>query len=137
MATSDSQETKTYTARCHCNATIFTVTIPPLETGATTVTQCNCSICTKSGYNLVYPLREDVKFIKGEDELKTYLFGKKIRPHRFCGNCGTSILIDFKNLEDPDRKKRLAVSVGGLLLLSANESWTRYDADNEDADQDL
>jgi hypothetical protein len=85
----------------------------------------------------VYPLREDVKFIKGEDELKTYLFGKKIRLHRFCGNCGTSILIDFKNLEDPDRKKRLAVSVGGLLLLSANESWTRYDADNEDADQDL
>jgi hypothetical protein len=115
-STDTSQEMKTYTARCHCNATIFTVTIPPLETGATTVNQCNCSICTKSGYNLVYPLREDVKFLKGEEEMKTYFFGKKIRPHRFCGNCGTSILIDFKNLEKEEYNKKLAVNVSPFAV---------------------
>ena len=109
---------KTYTARCHCNATIFTVTIPPLETGATKVNQCNCSICTKRAYALVYPLREEVKFIKGENELKDYYFGKKRHPHRFCGECGTPILIDFKNVVDYEPLiGRLGITVSALLVV--------------------
>ncbi|KIW01871.1 uncharacterized protein PV09_06720 [Verruconis gallopava] len=123
---------KTYTGRCHCNATLFTVTIPPLETGASTVTRCNCSICTKSGYSLVYPLREHVTFLRGEGELRAYVFGKKVRTHRFCGVCGTSVLIDFKDVPNPDISKRMAVSINTFdniedLIADGKITWKTGD----------
>lgn len=90
-----SEEKKTYVGRCHCGAVKFTVAIPPLETGATSVMQCNCSICTKNGYLLVYPLVSDVTFQSGEDKLVLYTFGSKTRPHKFCPICGISIMIDI------------------------------------------
>jgi hypothetical protein len=107
---STTPEKKVYNAQCHCGDVKFTVAIPPLETGATKVNRCNCSICTKKGYLLVYPLRTDVNFTAGEETLSEYFFGKKTKPHRFCPGCGTSILIDFKNAQGPS-KELLAVSV--------------------------
>jgi len=104
-------EKKVYKAQCHCARTKFTVALPPLETGQTKANKCNCSICTKNGYVLVYPLRTDVEFLAGEEELSAYVFGKKGKPHRFCAGCGTSILIDFGRVEGEDRK-HLAVNVG-------------------------
>jgi len=70
----------------------------PLEESE--VCRCNCSICTKSGYILVYPKREDVAFTAGEATLSEYRFGKKNKPHKFCPNCGTSMFIDFKDALD-------------------------------------
>jgi hypothetical protein len=89
------------------------VAIPPLETGATKVNSCNCSICTKNGYLLVYPLRTDVVFVSGEDKLAEYSFGKAIVPHRFCSSCGTSILLDFKDVTfgGEEQRKKLGVNV--------------------------
>jgi hypothetical protein len=105
------EEMKTYTARCHCQAVIYLVTIPPLETGATEVMQCNCSICTKRGYATVYPRHEEVKWLKGWDQLKDYYFGNKTRPHKFCGECGTPVGIDFANVDIPRLKGRLGLTV--------------------------
>jgi len=89
----------TYKANCHCGQVKLTFTIPkPLEESE--VCRCNCSICTKSGYILVYPKREDVAFTAGEATLSEYRFGKKNKPHKFCPNCGTSMFIDFKDALD-------------------------------------
>lgn len=120
---STSSEKKVYKARCHCGDIKFTVAISPLETGATKVVQCNCSICTKKGYLLVYPLREDVVFQCGEDKLADYLFGKKRLPQRFCPNCGTSILVDFKNVQHETPRKTLGISVSGLASHGRFEVW--------------
>jgi hypothetical protein len=103
-----SEEKKTYAGRCHCGEIKFTVSIPPLETGATSVMQCNCSICTKKGYLLVYPPAHDVTFQTGEDKLGLYTFGRKIRPHKFCPTCGTSIMID---LSKPSSEPKYAMTV--------------------------
>lgn len=113
------KEKKVYKARCHCAAIRFTVAIPPLETGASKPVQCNCSVCTKKGYLLVYPVRSDVNFQRGEDKVKAYLFAnpKNNLPHWFCPNCGTSILLDFKNFtndEFGDLREMLGVNVGKL-----------------------
>ena len=55
----------THKANCHCGAVRFTVTLkypfPKYK-----INKCNCSICTKNGYLLVYPLRRDVVWIKGK-----------------------------------------------------------------------
>ncbi|KAH8923937.1 hypothetical protein BT69DRAFT_1333414 [Atractiella rhizophila] len=92
----------TYPANCHCQAVKFTVTMPPLEN--VMVLECNCSICSKNGYLLVYPFRDNVRFEKGEDKLKEYRFGNKHNGQMFCSECGTSVLIDFKDAREELRE---------------------------------
>jgi hypothetical protein len=123
---STNPEKKVYKAQCHCGDVKFTVALPPLETGATKVNQCNCSICTKKGYLLVYPTRKDVIFTAGEENLSEYFFGNKNKPHRFCPNCGTSSLIDFGNMEEPE-KNFLAISASCPLSFSTNDLKTDSD----------
>lgn len=48
---------------------------------------------------LVYPAPREVVFQSGYDTLKDYRFGKKQFDHKFCPDCGSSILIDFHNPE--------------------------------------
>lgn len=120
----------THRANCHCGAVRFTVTLkypfPEYK-----INKCNCSICIKNGYLLVYPPRKDLVWIKGRDihlapglsvmfmligydNMTEYYFGMKKKAHKFCKTCGTSILIDFKRNEygvtDPEKDK-LAVNV--------------------------
>lgn len=64
------------------------------------------------GYLLVYPKREDVVFQNdSEARLKDYFFGKKNKPHRFCPECSSSVLIDFKNSDVPNQRGELAINV--------------------------
>ncbi|KAB8077180.1 hypothetical protein BDV29DRAFT_168912 [Aspergillus leporis] len=84
---------ETYNANCHCGTVRFSFSLPSLK--STKVNQCNCSIRTKNGYLLVYPLRTDGLFHSGEKQLAQYRFGNRAKPHKFCPNCGTSVLIDF------------------------------------------
>ncbi|OAA80232.1 Glutathione-dependent formaldehyde-activating, GFA [Akanthomyces lecanii RCEF 1005] len=101
-------EPVTYKANCHCGRVKFTVALPDIRNNK--VLSCNCSICTKNGYLLVYPKVENVKFISGEDELKSYRFGTATKPHKFCPECGTSILIDFSETEHPMSRAVTAVN---------------------------
>jgi len=68
----------------------------------------------------VYPLRTDVVWTQGEEKLSEYVFGNKNKPHRFCPECGTSILIDFGNTEGKG-KEFLAVSVSDQLFWLGGE----------------
>ncbi|KAI4202971.1 MAG: hypothetical protein LQ350_002188 [Teloschistes chrysophthalmus] len=85
-------EKKWYYGNCHCAAVKFKVHFPSLDEHEVTV--CNCSICTRNGYTLVYPKREDIEYLRGEDTLKAYYFGSKKAEHRFCPVCGSSVSID-------------------------------------------
>ncbi|OOF94178.1 hypothetical protein ASPCADRAFT_208700 [Aspergillus carbonarius ITEM 5010] len=85
-------------ANCHCGAVRFTVTLsPPLPEYP--VMNCNCSICSRNGYLLVYPHPNDFTLEKGEEVLKDHRFNTKQARHRFCGQCGSSCFIQ---LPDPD-----------------------------------
>ncbi|KAE8150488.1 hypothetical protein BDV25DRAFT_154322 [Aspergillus avenaceus] len=102
---------ETYTSTCHCTAIRLSFKIPSLTTNSTKITQCNCSICTKNGYLLVYPRTTDVTFHSGESEMAQYRFGNLAKPHKFCARCGTSVLIDFgESLFERERGK-VAVNV--------------------------
>ena len=54
----------TYKASCHCGAVRFTVALP-VPFPEYEINRCNCSVCTKNGYLLVYPTRKDVVFSQG------------------------------------------------------------------------
>lgn len=138
IAMAEEKVRTTYEGNCHCGNIRYTVTLPDAlaPKGKGKVLRCNCSICTKSGkkasiaksgailhginpcvtgYLLVYPMREDVVWLNdSESRLKDYFMGKKNKPHRFCPECGSSILIDFKNSDVANQRPRLAVSVSNV-----------------------
>lgn len=127
---------KIYDGSCHCGNIKYTVALEEAlaPEGKGTINRCNCSICTKNGdltsacrltlalltlsitgYFLVYPKREDVVFKDGCDsKMKTYAFGKKVKPHRFCPECSSSILIDFKDSDVDGQQDLLAMNVSRL-----------------------
>lgn len=70
---------------CHCGLVRFEAEIgdKPVE-----ILDCNCSICSMTGYlHLIVP---DVRFrlTEGQRETKTYRFGTGKAHHIFCGQCG-------------------------------------------------
>jgi len=74
----------THTGGCHCGRVRFEVTAP----AKIRVSECNCSICTKSGYlHLVVPV-ERFKLLSGGDSLATYTFNTGTAKHLFCKVCG-------------------------------------------------
>ena len=73
-----------YQGSCHCQAISFTVEAPEVLEAD----NCNCSVCSKSGYlHLIVPLTK-FHLLSGEDSLVTYTFGSGIAKHTFCSNCG-------------------------------------------------
>ncbi|KAI4957330.1 hypothetical protein J4E86_005804 [Alternaria arbusti] len=56
----DPQNCQTYAASCHCGSVQYSVLLsPPLAQWK--VVSCNCSICTRNGYLLVYPERSQLQ----------------------------------------------------------------------------
>ncbi|KAH3908888.1 hypothetical protein HBH56_165030 [Parastagonospora nodorum] len=85
---------QTYTASCHCAAFTYTITTsPPLSHPSARISQCNCSICVKNGYLMIYPANTSVTFLTGSlAEFKSYTFGTNKIAHYFCGTCGASCM---------------------------------------------
>lgn len=91
----------TYEAGCHCGYIRFAVTLsPPLPEHR--VMSCNCSICRRAGYLLVYPDRGAVAW-EGDSRARcaVYQFNTKRKDHLFCPRCGASIGIDFRDSLKP------------------------------------
>ncbi|KAF1833287.1 hypothetical protein BDW02DRAFT_570170 [Decorospora gaudefroyi] len=91
--------TATYQASCHCGAFSYNVTAsPPLNDPSATVMECNCSICERNGYLLIYVPDERVSFTKGAiEDFRSYSFASKKMNHYFCGTCGASCMIRSKD----------------------------------------
>jgi len=52
------------------------------------VTQCNCSICSRTGTLLSFVPANAFKLEEGEESLIDYQFGKRHIHHVFCKTCG-------------------------------------------------
>jgi hypothetical protein len=73
-----------YQGSCHCGAIQFEVEAP----GKIVAKECNCSVCSKSGYlHLIVPA-SSLKIISGLDNITTYTFNTHIAQHMFCKTCG-------------------------------------------------
>ena len=74
----------THGGGCHCGRVRFEVIAPK----RLSVSECNCSICSKAGYlHLVVPAAQ-FKLLSGNDSLKTYSFNTHTAKHLFCSVCG-------------------------------------------------
>ena len=73
-----------YRGSCHCGAVQYEVEAPD----EVECQECNCSICSKSGYlHLIVP-KSKFKLLEGENYLTTYTFDTNEAKHKFCKICG-------------------------------------------------
>jgi len=74
----------THAGGCHCGMVRFEVEAPDEPT----VSECNCSICSESGYlHLIVP-KERFRLVSGTDDLTEYRFNTGAARHLFCRHCG-------------------------------------------------
>ncbi len=72
-----------YRGSCHCGSVEFEI-----DTDLSVVKQCNCSICKRKYAKMGIASKNDLKIIKGKDNLTMYQFGTNIAKHYFCKICG-------------------------------------------------
>jgi len=75
---------QTLTGSCHCGRVKFEVTVPE----EIVVEECNCSICSRSGYLHLIVSKQQFKLLQGEDNLTMYTFDTHEARHLFCKTCG-------------------------------------------------
>jgi hypothetical protein len=69
---------------CHCRDVAFEVAAP----AALTVQECNCSICSMTGFlHLIVPASR-FRLLQGAQSLTTYTFNTGTARHQFCRRCG-------------------------------------------------
>jgi len=69
---------------CHCGAIEFTVKAPD----SLTVSRCNCSICSMTGFVRLIVKKAYFTLLRGEDNLTCYRFNTGVAQHLFCKSCG-------------------------------------------------
>jgi len=73
-----------HTGGCHCGRIRFEVDAP----AEIEAVECNCSICSKTGYlHLIVP-ESRFRLLKGAESLTTYTFNTGVARHLFCRVCG-------------------------------------------------
>lgn len=110
-----------YVGSCHCKAIQFELEAPEqLE-----VENCNCSICTKSGYlHLILPLSK-FTLLKGADKISTYTFNSGIAKHTFCSVCGVKPF--YYPRSNPDG---IDVNINCLDPVPTNLNVVEFDGQN-------
>jgi len=70
---------------CHCGLVRYEVTLPSAQVR---VDDCDCSICSMTGYlHLIVP-EKDFRLTEGRRDTTTYRFGTGAAQHIFCSQCG-------------------------------------------------
>lgn len=78
------QDKKTVHGGCHCGAVQYEATINRDEV----LLECNCSMCSMTGFlHLIVPHGE-VRIFQGLDQLNSYRFNTGQANHLFCKLCG-------------------------------------------------
>ena len=85
------------TGGCHCGLVQFEAFVPE---GPVEVLDCNCSICSMTGYlHLIVP-ESRFRLIEGKSDTTTYRFGSGKARHIFCTQCGIKSF--YKPRSHPD-----------------------------------
>jgi len=110
-----------YKGSCHCGEVTFSVESPP----TVEVEQCNCSVCSKSGFlHLIVP-KSKFHLLTGEGALTTYTFNTGVAKHYFCKHCGIKpFYIPRSNPDGVD------VNLNALDTMPPNISIVQFDGQN-------
>lgn len=108
-------ELKTYYGNCHCGAFKFNIKVPEI----TSLMDCNCSICSRKGYQWVFPGAGCFTIEKGEGTLKDYEFGPKKMEHKFCPICATGVMGKRKGVQTG-----MDIGINARTLRDLDDIWS-------------
>lgn len=74
----------THAGGCHCGAVRFEARAP----ARVTAQRCNCSMCSRTGFEHLIVPAADFRLLAGADQLSTYTFNTGVAKHLFCKRCG-------------------------------------------------
>lgn len=77
----------TVSVSCHCGRVRLEVDDEVEE-----VVECNCSVCTRSGFLHWYVDPEKVRYLTEGQGVSTYWWRSAAGGQHFCTNCGTAVL---------------------------------------------
>jgi len=69
---------------CHCGAVRFEAQIPDQVEAS----DCNCSICAKTGFVHIIVPESRFRIMQGADRLASCAFNTGVAQHLFCATCG-------------------------------------------------
>jgi hypothetical protein len=95
-----------YHGSCQCGAIDFDV---ELDLDATVT--CNCSRCRRLGSVLAFTATDRFTLNTSPDQIREFLFHKKVIRHKFCPVCGIE---PFAHGVTPDGVEMLAINVNCL-----------------------
>lgn len=117
---------------CHCGAVRFEFD----ALAQMSLTLCNCSICSKTGFQHVFVPHADLNFTKGEDYLATYTFGSHTAKHTFCPSCGVKPLYQPRSHPDKYSVNLRCIDAGTLTISETIEfdgqNWEKNIDDLQD-----
>lgn len=73
----------THQGSCHCGRIKF-----EFDGDIPQVIECNCSHCSRKGYQLHFMPRAGLKLLTSESDMSSYFFNKHVIEHKFCPTCG-------------------------------------------------
>lgn len=110
-----------YQGSCHCKAVRFEIECP----SEVEVEDCNCSICSKSGFlHLILPLSK-FTLLSGQDSLQSYSFNTGVAQHTFCKVCGVKPF--YTPRSNPDG---VDINIRCLDTQPAQINIVKFDGDN-------
>ena len=74
----------THKGGCHCGRVQFEVE----ATADIEAIECNCSVCSKSGFLHLIVAKDRFRLICGQEALSSYTFNTGVARHLFCKICG-------------------------------------------------
>jgi len=111
---------------CHCGRVRYEVRASPIIN----VSECNCSICSKSGYLGMIVSRDRFTLKSGEECLIEYTFDSGVAKHLFCKHCGIKSFYIPRSHPDGVSVNARCLEPGTVETMNITEfdgqNWERY-----------
>ena len=111
---------------CHCGRVRFEV----LASSIINVSECNCSICSKSGYLSMIVPQDRFTLKSGEKCLTEYTFDSGVAKHLFCKHCGIKSFYIPRSHPDGVSVNARCLDSGAVEKMNITkfdgQNWERY-----------
>ena len=111
---------------CHCGTVRFEVRAAAIIN----VSECNCSICSKSGYLGMIVPRDRFTLKSGEESLTEYTFDSGDAKHLFCKHCGIKSFYIPRSHPDGESVNARCLDPGTIGTMNIKQfdgkNWERY-----------
>jgi hypothetical protein len=121
--------TRTVNITCHCGAAALEA---QLSSALKDAARCDCSFCKRRGAPTLSVPLDQLRIVKGADNLTVYSFGTHTAKHHFCKTCG--IYTHHQRRSDPNE---YGINMGAIEGVNPSDyepiKW--HDGINHPSDQ--